>query len=74
MRTSRGLPFNACVHAPVCTIDVGKPAHLKRNHDSTRGWPRLGLLTLPTAGRESKGGAHAKNVAMHVCVCLITLI
>ena len=42
--------------------------------DSTRGWPRLGLLTLPTAGRESKCGAHAKNVAMHLCVCLITLI
>ena len=23
---------------------------------------------------ESKRGAHAKNVAMHLCVCLITLI
>ena len=33
---------------------LGKPAHLITNHDTTRGWPRLGLLTLPTAGRESK--------------------
>ena len=23
---------------------------------------------------EEKDGAHAKNVAMHLCVCLITLI
>ena len=45
MRTSRGLTFNACVHARVCATLLGKPAHLFTNHDSTRGWPRLGLLT-----------------------------
>ena len=49
MRTSRGLPFNACVHARVCTPFQGKPAHLSRNPDSTRGWPCLGVPTLPTA-------------------------
>ena len=77
MRTSRGLPFNACVNARACTSILGKPAHLNLNHELHQGVARLGLLTLPTAGeREQVGtlGAQAKNVTMHLCVCLITLI
>ena len=69
MRTSRGLPFNACVHKRVCTIALGKPAHLNLNHDSTRGWPRLGLLTLPTAGeREQVRGAREERCYALVCM------
>ena len=56
MRTSRGLPFNVCVNARACTTALGKPAHLNLNHDSTRGWPDLGLLTLPTAGEREQVG------------------
>ena len=78
MRTSRGLPFNACVHARVCTPFQGKPAHLSRNLDSTRGWPLPGRTYLTYRWEVKQGertkGAHAKNVAMHLCVCLITLI
>ena len=69
MRTSHGLPFNACVHARVCTIALGKPAHLTLNHDSTRGWPRLGLLTLPTAGEgEQVRGAREERCYALVCM------
>ena len=69
MRTSRGLPFNACVHARVCTITLGKPAHLYSNHDSTRGWPRLDLLTLRTAGeREQVRGAREERRYALVCM------
>ena len=69
MRISRGLPFNACVHARVCTIALGKPAHLNLNHNSTRGWPRLGLLTLPTAGEtEQVRGAREERCYALVCM------
>ena len=63
MRTSRGLPFNACVPARVCDNIVGKPAHLRANLDST-------YLTYRWEVKqgESTKGAHAKNVAMHLCV------
>ena len=75
MRTSRGLPFNACVHARVCTEIVGKPAHLDANHELHQGVAPPGLTHLTYRWeRESKSGAHAKDVAMHLCVCLITLI
>ena len=73
MRTSRGLPFNACVHARVCDKIVGKPAHLRVNLDSTRGLTYLTYRWEVQQGERTKG-AHAKNVAMHLCVCLITLI
>ena len=43
--------LNACVNVRACTWVVGKPAHLHRNLDSTRGWPRLGVPTLITAGK-----------------------
>ena len=69
MRTSRGLPFNACVHARVCATLFGKPAHLITNHDSTRGWLHLGLLTLPTAGeREQVRGAREERYYALVCM------
>ena len=56
----------------------GKPLILPAITNSTRGWPRLGLPTLLTAGEREQVGtwneAQAKNIAMHLCVCLITLI
>ena len=46
--------------------------------NSTRGWPPTGLTYLTYRWRvkqgEEKNEAQAKNVAMHLCVCLITLI
>ena len=78
MRTSRGLPFNACVNARVCTSFVGKPAHLIRNHELHQGVAPPGRTYLTYRWRvkqgERKNGPHAKNVPMHLCVCLITLI
>ena len=78
MRTSRGLPFNACVHARVCTPFKGKPAHLIRNLGLHQGVAPPGRTYLTyrwgVKQGERKNGAHAKNVAMHLCVCLITLI
>jgi hypothetical protein len=32
-------------------VSQPQPAHLHDNLDSTRGWPRLGVPTLPTAGK-----------------------
>ena len=74
MRTSRGLPFNACVHARVCTKIVGKPAHLSANHQLHQGVAPPGLTHLTYRWEREQVRAHAKNVAMHLCVCLITLI
>ena len=46
-----------------------KPAHLRVNHDSTRGWPHLGLLTLPTAGeQEQVRGAREERCNALVCM------
>ena len=78
MRTSRGLPFNACVNARACTCNVGKAAHLTLNLELHQGVAPPGRTYLIYRWRlkqgERKNGAHAKNVAMHLCVCLITLI
>ena len=80
MRTSRGLPFNACVNARVCNSTagnpafLGKPAHLIRDHELYHGVAPPGLTHLTYRWRERASEAHAKNVAMHLCVCLITLI
>ena len=78
MRTSRGLPFNACVNARACTTLLGKPAHLNRNLELHQGVAPPGRTYLTyrwrVKQRENKNGAHAKNVAVHLCVCLITLI
>ena len=78
MRTSRGLPFNACVNARACTSVLGKPAHLNPNHGLHQGVASPGLTDLTYRWRvkqgEEKNEAQAKNVAMHLCVCLITLI
>ena len=78
MRISRGLPFNACVNARACTTVLGKPAHLNRNHELHQGVAPPGRTYLTYRWRVKQGqetnGAQAKNVAMHLCVCLITLI
>ena len=78
MRTSRGLPFNACVNARACKSTVGKPAHLNLNRELHQGVAPPGRTYLTYRCRvkqgEEKNGAHAKNAAMHLCVCLITLI
>ena len=78
MRTLRGLPFNACVNARACTTVLGKPAHLNRNLELHQGVAPPGRTYLTYRWRvkqgEEKSGAHAKNVAMHLSVCLITLI
>ena len=78
MRISRGLPFNACVNARACRSVLGKPAHLNHNHELHQGVAPPGLTHLTYRWRERASGhvseAQAKNVAMHLCVCLITLI
>ena len=81
MRISRGLPFNACVNARACTSvrsGFGKPANLNPNHELQQGVAPPGLTYLTYRWRveqsEEKNEAQAKNVAMHLCVCLITLI
>ena len=78
MRTSRGLPFNACVNAQACTSILGKPAHLNLNHELHQGaappWRTYLTYRWRVKQGEEKNRGHAKNVAMHLCVCLITLI
>ena len=81
MRISRGLPFNACVNARPCKsgqVVLGKPAHLNPNHGLHQGVAPPGLTHLPyrwsVKQGEGKNEAQAKNVDMHLCVCLITLI
>ena len=78
MRISRGLPFNACVNARACTTVLGEPAHLNRNHELHQGVAPPGLTHLTYRWGERASGnvneAQAENVAMHLCVCLITLI
>ena len=78
MRISRGLPFNACVNTGACTSVFGKPAYLNHNHELHQGVAPPGLTYLTYRWRvkqgEEKKEAQARNVAMHLCVCLITLI
>ena len=78
MRISRGLLFNACVNAGACTSVLGKPAHLNHNHEPHQGVAPPGLTYLTYRWRvkqgEEQNEAEAKNVAMHLCVCLINLI
>ena len=78
MRIPRGLPFNACVNARACASVLGKPAHLNHNHELHQGVAPPGLTYLTYRWRvkqgEEKNEAQAKDLAMHLCVCLITLI
>ena len=81
MRIRRGLTFNACVNARACTSvrsGFGKPADLKPNHEVHQGVAPPGLTYLTYRWRvkqgQEKNEAQAKNVAMHLCVCAITLI
>ena len=57
---------------------LGKPAHLAHNHELHQGVAPPGLTYLTYRWRvkqgEEKNEAQAKNAAMHLCVCLITLI
>ena len=56
----------------------GKPANLTHNHELHQWVAPPGLTYLTYRWRvkqgEEKNEAQAKNVAMHLCVCLITLI
>ena len=78
MRISRGLPFNACVNARACTSLRPTFGNLTHNHELYQGVapPRLTYLTYRWRVKqgEDKNEAQAKNVAMHLFVCLITLI
>ena len=68
MRTTRGLPFSASY---ACTFMHEVCNHLFQSlfflpiystiTNSTRGWPLLDLLTLPTAGEQSKGKEKEKH-------------
>ena len=55
-----------------------KPANLNHNHELHQGVAPPGLTYLTHRWRvkqgEEKNEVQAKNVAMHLCVCLITLI
>ena len=80
MRISRGLPLNACVNARACTSVLSTCGNLflfllilPTITNSTKGWPRLGLPTLLTAGEREQVRSEAKNDVMRSCVCLITL-
>ena len=57
---------------------LGKPAHLRVNPELHQGVAPPGRTYLTYRWEvkqgERKKGAHAKNVAMHLCVCPITLI
>ena len=78
MRISRGLPFNACVNARACTSLRPAFGNLTHNHELYQGVAPPGLNYLTYRWRVKQGEednkAQAKNVAMHLCVCLITLI
>ena len=89
MRISRGLPFNACVHARVCTglnsifqshsQSLSFSPYLTNNHLKLyQGVAPPGRTYLTYRWRakqgEEKNEAQAENIAMHLCVCLITLI
>ena len=69
MRTSRGLPFNACVHARLCTKIVGKPAHLSANHELHQGVAPPGLTHLTyRSEREQVRGAREERCYALVCM------
>ena len=78
MRISRGLLFNACVNARACTSLRPTFGNLTHNHELYQGVAPPGLTDLTYRWRvkqgEEKNKAQAKNVPMHLCVCLITLI
>ena len=78
MRILRGLPFNACVNARACTSLRPTFGNLTHNHELYQGVAPPGLTYLTYRWRvkqgEEKNEAQAKIVAMHLFVCLITLI
>ena len=55
----------------------GTPTNLTHKHELSQGVAPPGLTYLTYRWRvkqgEEKNEAQAKNVAMHLCVCLITL-
>ena len=78
MRISRGLPFNACVNARACTSLRPTFGNLTYTQELYQGVAPPGLTYLTYRRRVEQGEedneAQAKNVAMHLCVCLITLV
>ena len=69
------------MNARACTsgrVVFSKPAHLNPNLGVHLGLAPPGLTYLTYRWRvkqgEEKNEAQAENVAMHLCVCLITLI
>ena len=62
MRTSRGLPFNACVNARACTCILGKPAHLNLNHELDQGVAPPGLTHLTYRWRE-RASEHVRGAS-----------
>ena len=78
MCISRGLPINASVNARACTSLRPTFGNFTHNHELHQGVAPPGLTCLTYRWRVKQGEedneAQAKNVAMHLCVCLITLI
>ena len=81
MRISRGLPFKACVNARACTRVLSTfpfSLILRNTHVLHQGVAPPGLTYLTYRWRVKQGEedneAQAKNVAMGLCVCSITLI
>ena len=80
MRNTCGLPFNApyaCTGMHQSCNRVFEPFLFQQSiplliTNSTRGWPLLGLLTLPTAGEREKvseeNETQAKQAFMHACL------
>ena len=78
MRSSRGVPFNACVNAGACTSLRPTFCNHTHHYELYPGVAPPGLTYLTYRWRVKQGEedneAQAKNIAMHLCVCLITVI
>ena len=75
MRTSRGLPFNACVNARACTSTFGKPAHLNLNLELHQGVAPPGLTHLTYRWRVKQGDAENEAQAKSsLCIGVYVLI
>ena len=82
-RTTRGLPFNACVNARACRnfevtcFNLTFSNNQSHNHELYQGVAPPGLTYLTHRWRASKikGKSETQEgrTFMHMCVCLITL-
>ena len=83
VRTTRGLPFNACVIARACTSflttlsNLFFPTNPTHDPELDQGVAPPGLTYLTYRWRvkqgEGKSETQARHDAVHMCVCLITL-